>query len=97
MVCELVGTEGCVCAHGACVFVFTCVHEICFSAFVYMPASACAVCVCVCVLLFQWRQTAEVLFLEELDNLSSENLSQPSLHSQHKLGSGPSLCVIMIQ
>lgn len=50
----------CVCEHGACVFVFTCVYEICLSGFVYMPGSACTICRC--VLQFQWRQTVEVFF-----------------------------------
>lgn len=65
------------------VFVFTCVHEICF------PLQVHAQYVGMYVWLFLWWQTAEVLFLEELDNLSSENLSQPSpCHQQ--LGSSPS-------
>lgn len=75
LVCEHVGAELCACTNGAWVFVSVCVH-------VYLP-----LCIClqehaqylqyVC-LLFQWWQTAEVLFPEELDNLSSEVLSQPS-------------------
>lgn len=57
LVCARVGAEVCVCAH-------VCMKsEICISALVCMPA-------CVCVL-FQWWQTAEVLFPEESDNLSS--------------------------
>lgn len=83
----------CLCMWCSCV----CVHEICLSPSVYMPASACAVSGRACVLLFQWWQTAEVLFLEELDNLSSEILPQLSLCNQHRMGSSPSPCVIMIQ
>lgn len=50
LVCEHVGAELCACTNGAWVFVSVCVHEICLSAFVYMPARACSVfAVCVFV------------------------------------------------